>query len=278
MKFRTEIDIRRSANPITHDMPLVTIGSCFSDAIGLRLATDGFDVSVNPMGVLFNPVSIANVLNRALERRQYTVDDLYADSVGTYHCLDFESRRQSTDVDSLLSSINADFVTFANNLVRARRVIVTWGTAWVFDHLPTGRVVGNCHRLPDSEFSRRLISMDDIVQLWQPLCRRLDILLTISPVRHLNDGLHGNTLSKSILHLAADVLAAEYFPAYEALIDDLRDYRFYADDLKHPSTQGEEYIYECFKRAYFDHVTDERATVCRKENQRAAHRPILKQP
>ena len=277
MKFRTEIEIKRSGQPISHSDRLLTIGSCFSDAIGSRLAADGFNVAVNPMGVLFNPISIANIFERALARKLYTAEDLYKDETGIRHCLDFESRRQSADADVLLESVNNDFSVFCETLLKADRIFVTFGTAWVLAHKPTGnRIVGNCHKLPAREFECRRLRVSDIVSRWLPLVRRLPIVLTVSPVRHLNDGLHGNTLSKSILQLSVDSLdGAEYFPAFEILMDDLRDYRFYADDLKHPSVMGEDYIYERFGEMFFTPETRAKALLCRKQFKQQAHRQII---
>lgn len=278
MKFRTEIEIKRSEQPVTHRDRLLTIGSCFSDSIGKRLSSDGFDVSVNPMGVLFNPLSIANVFERALEGRKYSTEDLYKDSEGIFHCLDFESRRQGNDPEKLLDELNHDFILFATRLVEADRIFVTFGTAWIFSHLPSdNRIVGNCHKLPDREFVRFLTSVSEITARWSPLTRKLPIVFTVSPVRHLNDGLHGNTLSKSILQLAVSELTdAEYFPAFEILIDDLRDYRFYGEDLKHPSKMAEDYVYERFGEMFFSRETVATAAEFRRRSLREAHRPIIK--
>lgn len=280
MRFRTEVEIPRGLRPISHDNRIVTIGSCFSDAIGRRLVESGLTAAVNPMGVLFNPVSIATAISRALNSNFFTGDDLYRDRAGMYHALDFESRRQGPDAAALLDSLNEDFAEFRRVVAQADILIVTFGTAWCFRHLPTDRIVGNCHKLPDSQFERALVCPQNIKTLWDPIVNGRRVIFTVSPVRHLNDGLHGNTLSKANLHLGIDSLCAtnpdcEYFPAFEALVDDLRDYRFYADDLKHPSAQGEEYVFEKFTETYFDRDTRARAENVRKAARLAAHRPIL---
>ncbi len=280
IKFRTEIDVPRSSYPICHSDRIVTLGSCFSDAIGSRLSDGGFGIAVNPMGVLFNPVSIANTVRRALTGQEYGIDDLYCDADGIWHALDYESRRRDTDPHRLLATLNADFATAAEDICNADVWLLTFGTAWTFKHLPTDRVVGNCHKLPDRDFERCMVDVDDIVRTWQPLIGSRRTVLTISPVRHLNDGLHGNSLSKARLLLAVDRLCSlyprtEYFPAYEALVDDLRDYRFYADDLKHPSKVAEDYVYELFGRMFFDRATADRADRATRAALRARHRPIL---
>ena len=253
MKFRTEIEIKRSPRLISHKDRLMTVGSCFSDAIGSRLARDGFDVAVNPMGILFNPLSIANIFERALESRLYGIDDLFRSDDGIYHCLDFESRRQSNDADGLLRDLNRDFGQFSDRLLKADIIFVTFGTAWVFKHIPSrDKIVGNCHKLQDRDFKRELCTVE-------------------------NNGLHGNTLSKAILQLAVSRLDnSEYFPAFEILLDDLRDYRFYADDLKHPSKAGEDYVYERFGEMFFSRETLSLASEYRRKSMFEAHRQIIK--
>lgn len=281
MKFRTEIDIYPSENKLTQQDRLIALGSCFSQAVGSRLDEGGISTAVNPMGVLFNPVSIASVVKRSLEGREYTRDDLYKDNNGIYHLLAFESRRQNKDAAALLETVNHDFTKFSQTLAEADCLLVTFGTAWCFSHIPTDKVVGNCHKLPDSEFERFLCPTNEIVDLWEDIVSQVPrIIFTVSPVRHLNAGLHGNTLSKARLHLAVENLCesspkVEYFPAYEALIDDLRDYRFYADDMKHPSNQAEEYIFEKFTGCYFTPAVQDKIRENRKAALRLKHRSIL---
>lgn len=281
MKFRTQLDIRRSALQLGMTTPLISVGSCFSRAIGQRLADGGVDICVTPMGILFNPLSIGSVLLRAMRGKQFAASDLYCDSAGIYHALAFESRRQSDKPDMLLDELNADFARYSRSLKDAGCLLVTFGTAWCFHHIPTDSLVGNCHKLPDIEFCRRLCSVEEIVETWRPIVesgRR--IIFTVSPVRHLNDGLYGNTLSKARLHLAIEALCdeydnVEYFPAYEALVDDLRDYRFYADDMKHPSPIAEEYIFEIFAETYYSRVDREAIADGRRRSRHLLHRSIL---
>lgn len=281
MKFRTQIEVSKPKTMLRLKQPMLSLGSCFSRAIGSRLADGGADICVTPMGVLFNPVSIAHIVDRALRHELFTHDDLYRDSAGGYHALAFESRRQGSEPQQLLEQLNTDFTVFTDVLERAECLIVTFGTAWCFYHIPTDCVVGNCHKLPDGEFSRHLCSVDEICNLWRPiLASGRRTIFTVSPVRHLNDGLHGNTLSKARLHLAIEQLCAdygnaEYFPAYEALVDDLRDYRFYADDLKHPSPMAEEYIFEHFSDTYFRREDQEVIAATRRLARQSLHRTII---
>ena len=281
MKLRTELEIRRSTNPLNEQDSLVSLGSCFSHAVGSRLFQGGISISVTPMGILFNPLSIGETVKRALERRPFSYNDLYQDSTGIFHALAFESRRQNTDADLLLGDLNKDFDAFSDALSAADCWLITFGTAWCFSHIPTNSVVGNCHKLNDKEFNRFLCSVEQITNLWTSLIpKNKRIIFSVSPVRHLNDGLHGNTLSKSILHLSINHLVnrfpnVEYFPAYEALNDDLRDYRFYADDLKHPSTMAEEYIFELFLKTYYETSVIQNIVDTRRKFIHQQHRPIL---
>lgn len=273
IRLRTEIEPVRHREPISHDDHIVMLGSCFTDNIGALLERDGFRVSVNPMGALYNPHSIADAVERALSGRPFTREDLVLYE-GIYHCLSFESRRQNADADALLEDLNRDFSAFAAELRAADIWIITFGTAYVFEYTADGHIVGNCHKLPAQSFVRRRLSVAEITGRWQQLTCGRRVIFTVSPVRHLADGLHGNQLSKATLLLAAENLG-EYFPAYEILNDDLRDYRFYDSDLRHPSPTAVEYIYEKFKDTYFSKDT------CRiaEENRRIAaaknHRQIL---
>lgn len=282
MRFRTVTDIRPTSCPIDRDTSIVTLGSCFSAAIGGRLEQSGFNIAVNPMGVLFNPVTIARAVELALAGYRFSEEDLFLNEAdGTWHALQFESRRQGRDPQELLDGLNADFKAFSDRLKAADVWIVTLGTAWSFHHKPTDSVAGNCHKLPDSQFERRLADTEQIVRMWTPLVKAAKrVIFTVSPVRHLNNGLHGNTLSKAILHLAVERLCSlnnccEYFPAYEALMDDLRDYRFYADDLKHPTAMAEEYIYNLFCETYLTEQEFRRAEETRRRARALNHRPIL---
>lgn len=259
--------------PITHDDRIVMLGSCFTDSVGGLLARDGFNVTANPLGVLYNPLSIAQVVQRAMVGAPYTIDDL-TERDGVWHCLELESRRQDTDPQRLLDSLNGDLQAFANNLRQATVWIITFGTSWVFEL--DGQVVGNCHKLDSRLFDRRRLDIDEITAAWQPVIGGRRVIFTVSPIRHLADGLHGNQLSKATLLLTIDRMGAEYFPAYEILNDDLRDYRFYAADLKHPSPMAVDYVYEVFEKTYFTAETRQRALLARQQAARAAHRPIIK--
>jgi len=275
VKFRTEIELPRYA-PIDADESIVMLGSCFADNIGTRLEQYGFDVVHNPLGPLFNPLSTAAAVIRALDDRPFTIDDLTLRD-GTWHALDAAARYHAGDSEALLAALNRDFAPLRHALAKPCTLFVTFGTAYIYRLAGTGAVVANCHKLPAQQFVRERISADAIVQQWHRHVARLDrcgirVIFTVSPVRHVADGLHANNLSKATLLLAVDALGAEYFPAYEIVCDDLRDYRFYAADLKHPSETAIDYIYEKFADAYFSAATKETARERHAAYLRSAHR------
>lgn len=254
------------------------LGSCFTTNIGEQLAIDGFNVTVNPTGVLYNPASIANMLERAAQKRTYTDGDMFRDDDGTFHLLDFPNSFRGTDPEQLLSLGNERLAQLSVALDEADTLIITFGTAWVFDLISTGLTAGNCHKLPARLFNRRRLSCAEIVDRWSDLVNDRRVIFTVSPIRHMADGLHGNTLSKATLQLAVEQLVergAEYFPAYEIMMDDLRDYRFYAADMKHPSETAVQYIYEVFKQRYFTAETMNIADANRRQNKFSQHRQLL---
>lgn len=283
-KFRTEYE-PQSRRAIGRDTPILLLGSCFSDEIGSRLVRDGFHAVHNPTGPLFNPLSLAHTVSDALKRREYDIADLTPGPRGM-HCLAFASRYSGDDGHSVTQAVNTDLQK-AIDLMSApgpKVLIATFGTIYTF-YLHGTVPVGNCHKFPASDFVRRPLELGQIVDMWQTIIDSISadtrIIFTVSPVRHLADGFHGNAVSKATLLLATDALVAanpdrcEYFPAFEILNDDLRDYRFYAPDLKHPSDTAAEYIYTKFCETYFDSGTMADAEAARRAAARAAHRQII---
>lgn len=284
MKFRTEIEAVKSNHRISISQRVLMLGSCFTDNIGSRLDMDGFKVIHNPLGPLYNPVSIANCIKRALGRQYYSADELVQGPNG-YHCLDYASRYSGDNRDEVTDHVNRDFGNVAESIDNPdlQTLVITFGSAFVFER--HGAVVGNCHKFPAPEFERRLLSVSEIVGLWSSIIESLPtnihIIFTVSPIRHLADGLHGNEISKATLLLAVDQLCtsyagrAEYFPSYEIMIDDLRDYRFYASDMKHPSEVAVDYIYDFFLNTYTTRQTQDEAAENRRRYRASQHRQIL---
>lgn len=259
MQLLTPTDIQPLCPRIAHGDKLLVMGSCFASHIGGRLAQMKWQAEVNPFGVLYNPSSIAEALSLLMDYRPLKEDTLTLFPDGGWNTWLHHSAYSLPDKDKSLTQINARMELAAKRLIEADVLVITLGTAWVYRLKENGRIVGNCHKMPDRMFVRQRLTVGDIVSEYVALLGRLwsvnpqlRILFTVSPVRHLKDGLHGNQLSKSTLLLAVDELCATfpgqcyYFPAYEIVVDELRDYRFYAEDMAHPSMQAVEYVWECF--------------------------------
>ena len=285
MNFITPIQIPPSTIRIGYEHRTMIFGSCFAEAIGQRLSDLLFPVDLNPFGILYNPDSIAAAIRRLMDGNLFTADELtrYDD---LYHSLLHHGSFSAPTADECLERINARLSAGAEFLAAADRIIVTFGTSYVYRWKGTGLVVGNCHKMPDDYFRRERLSVDEIADTWLPLMDcihrqrpTLKWIFTVSPVRHLRDGAHENNLSKSVLHLIIEKLIslyptiANYFPAYELMMDELRDYRFYAEDMCHPSPVAIHYISDRFESTYMDAKT--RAWLRRAE---ALHRDLQHRP
>ncbi len=283
MKFRTELTPQPLAATIDYADEILTLGSCFATRIGERLAAARFRTVTNPTGVLFNPLSIAKALESFATDRPIAREELHAES-GIWFHYDFHGSFSAPTPEMALQQMQTARRAGSNALRRATRLILTFGTAWVYDLRATGRTVANCHKQPADRFVRRRLTVEEIVArfdalLTGPLADK-PIILTVSPVRHLADGLEQNSVSKATLRLAAEELRlrhpgqVEYFPAYELLMDDLRDYRFYADDLLHPSPAAVEYIWEHFTEAALSEQARRLLPEVEAVVRAAAHRPL----
>lgn len=285
LRFRTEIEPQGFWPWIEPTTAITLLGSCFADSVGAALARDGFDTMANPMGPLYNPSSLFRCLTDALTGRRYGAGDFTPGPMG-HHCLDYASRYCGPDADALAARLNGELEVLRAHLTRggSKLLCLTLGTAYVF-YLDGSIPVGNCHKFPASRFGRRRLNTGEIAEGWKrlrPLLPEdLNIILTVSPIRHLADGLHGNNISKAVLHLAGEEICADgravYFPAFEIVNDDLRDYRFYADDLKRPSDMAVEYIYDVFSRSFMTDAARAAAAEGRRASAAAAHRPIIGQ-
>ena len=259
MQLLTPTQIEPLQPKITHSQRLVVMGSCFATHIGGRLAQMKWRTEVNPFGVLYNPLSIAEALTSLLDYRPLAEEELTLFPDGGWNTWLHHSSYSLPERGEALAHINTRMERAAQMLGEADTLIITLGTAWVYRLKEDGRVVGNCHKVPERMFIRQRLTVEEIVDTYDALLERVwnvnpnvRILFTISPVRHLKDGLHGNQLSKATLLLAADELCTkyqervQYFPAYEIVMDELRDYRFYAEDMAHPSLQAVDYVWKQF--------------------------------
>ena len=270
---------------------IVTIGSCFADEMASRLADGGFSVEKNPFGTLYNPASVAVALDYLIDDRKITASDLVQHD-GLWHSWYHHGSFSRPSADECLEVCNAGINMAHKALADAGLLMVTFGTAWVFElsgqRPGDAKIVSNCHKLPSDRFVRRLMTVDEIVAMWTALLDRLhafnpqlSVLFTVSPIRHMADGAHGNQLSKSVLLLAIDRLSAlnpqssiSYFPAYEIVLDELRDYRFFASDMTHPSELAADIVYDRLEQCCMSPATRQLAHNNRKAARRSRHIPL----
>lgn len=261
MNFRTQVELPKRETEIRHSDRIMLFGSCFAENIGNLLLANKFRCDVNPFGILYNPLSIVEALWQILSHQTYTAA-------------------------SCLSSINTRLEQASAGLPQLDWLVITWGTAFAYWLKERTMVVGNCHKQPDSLFTRQLLTVEEIVTEWECVLVELrkvnpflKILFTVSPIRHSKDGMHGNQISKSTLLLAVDELCRRwsdcyYFPSYEIMMDELRDYRFYADDMLHPSPVAVSYLWECFTECYFSKETDRIMKEWEDIRKALAHKPF----
>jgi len=286
INYCTHIDISRSHFDVSYKDCLLFAGSCFADNIGDKMRESQFRVSVNPFGVLYNPLSVASVFRRLLKPEPFVDNNLFYYD-GMYHSFMHHGKFSGTSVEGSLNKINESLASSVEHFHATDYLIITFGTAYVFRFKESGHVVSNCHKLPAAQFERELLTVDRIIETWTDLLEdlwaekpSLKVIFTVSPIRHLKDGAHFNQISKSTLLLAQQSLVDKYpgrisyFPAYELMMDELRDYRFYASDMIHPSEIAINYIWERFCDTYMDSGTKnamkEVENICRA----LKHRPL----
>lgn len=256
MKLQTPVADEKCRVGISYDDKIMMLGSCFSDNIGKRLSELGFDVCVNPFGTLYNPASIASAVSRLVNGEHFTEKDCVEIGAGCERVCSFSHHTSfsGTDAKEFLTKANDALDTASRFFRECNKVIITLGTSWCFRHIGTGSIVSNCLKHPAAEFQRERLEVQEIATLLKDIIetycgKRKEYIFTVSPIRHFKDGAHGNQLSKAGLLLGIDSVIgdrAEYFPAYEIVMDELRDYRFYAEDMCHPTSQTTEYILERF--------------------------------
>ena len=254
MKFVTSVDIAPSIKKISYSDNILLLGSCFADNIGTKFGEYYFPTTVNPFGILYNPASIASALHTAQSPHHLTP---IIHHNGLWHSFSHHGSFSCASKEQLLYACEQSRAQLREALQHTTTVIITFGTAWVYEY--EGQVVSNCHKIPANLFVRRRLTVDEIVSIWQPLLASMPDkhwIFTVSPIRHIKDGLHDNQLSKAVLLQSIEQLSqlsianCSYFPSYEIMLDELRDYRFYADDMLHPSPVAVEYIWQRFVDTY----------------------------
>lgn len=290
MKFRTEYKAVPSPLRLSPLHPVVLIGSCFTDNIASKMKESQWEAFCDA-GTLYNPMSIARVLELLIFDEDHVATirkSLFSTDDGIVHSWLFDTHFSRTSAEDCIDNIEKCRESLLGTLSKAETLIVTFGTAWCYykDKEEAG-LVANCHKMPQSMFERRRLTIGEISALWSDLCNRLttlypnlNIIFTVSPVRHLKDGFEGNARSKATLHLAVEEICQAsdkcfYFPAYEIVNDDLRDYRFYASDLAHPSDTAVEYIWEIFRQTYVDAEGERLLKEGNRRYKALNHRPIF---
>jgi hypothetical protein len=289
--FQIDINVRQLAPKIQHTDKLLLVGSCFTEHIGDYLSKHKWTVLQNPNGILFNPVSVCQSLISYAENRQYTEADLFAHNEA-FHSWQHHSRFSATDKQTALQTINASQTVAHQFLQTADWLIITLGSAWVYEltsEAPNAKpqeIAANNHKGPHAWFNRKLMSIEQLYATLDQLLHRLrrlnpqlKIIFTISPVRHLREGVVENNRSKALLIQAVHQLVEKldklyYFPAYELVIDVLRDYRFYAEDMAHPNYQATQFVWEHFVQAAFDEPTQALLQQLNELNAAMAHKPF----
>ena len=266
MQFTTKIPIQKSSFPIDYDSKILLLGSCFAENMGEKFDYFKFQTTINPFGIIFNSVSIEKLIRRSIEKRKFTENDIFFHN-DLWHCFEVHSELSNSDKDAFLESLN-DLISSTNkHLSDSTHIIITLGTSWVYRHRQaqsdSDGVVANCHKVPQKEFTKELLSIqqieesiESIISLVHSVNPNCKFIFTVSPVRHIKDGFIENTLSKA--HLISAIhkiinhhpLPNTYFPAYEIMMDELRDYRFYGEDMLHPNQTAIDYIWIQFFQNY----------------------------
>lgn len=263
MNFRTNIQLKKERNQIDYDSKLLLIGSCFSENISEKLKYFKFNTFSNPFGILFNPIAIERLITNAINSIKYTEKNIF-ELNERWHSFDAHSDLSANSKTGLLHNLNSQISLTQTQLKEATHLIITVGTSWVYRFIENDTIVGNCHKVPQKKFLKELLSVEEIVNtleniimLVKDINPSVNIIFTVSPVRHLKDGFVENSQSKahllSAIHKIADARnQLYYFPSYEVLLDDLRDYRFYSRDMVHPNEIAINYIWEQFTNVWVD--------------------------
>jgi len=265
MNLQTKIPLSKVANQIEYGSQLLLLGSCFVENIGAKFSYFKFQSVQNPLGILFNPLAIEKLVCKALSGFEYTEADIFYLNE-KWQCYDAHSNLSNTSKELLIANLNERLEATKNQIEKASHIILTLGTAWVYHLKENGNSVANCHKVPQKEFDKKLLSTDAIrksllasIEVLKKANPTIKIILTLSPVRHIKDGFVENQQSKAHLltaiHDVVDESGVLYFPSYEILMDELRDYRFYATDMVHPNQLAIDYIWERFKEVWIAEKT-----------------------
>jgi len=284
MNFTTPVSIPKNDVRLNYHQPIFLMGSCFTENIGNKLKESKLSTNINPLGIVYNPIALARGLKRVIKNQLYTERELTQFN-NKWISFDHHGSFSSFNKDECLNAINNSLENAHNQFKECSTIIVTLGSAWGYEHTNAG-IVANCHKIPSKEFKKRLLtvkeiisSFEDVLALVKTINPNLNFIFTVSPVRHVKDGLHENNLSKSTLHLAINNLVQQhpncsYFPAYEIIIDELRDYRFYNEDMAHPTHTAIKFVWEKFVDSFFTKESNNLLLEIQKLNHSVNHRPF----
>lgn len=265
MNLQTKIPLQpQQHNQIDYNSSILLLGSCFVENIGNKLDYFKFKKLQNPLGILFQPLAIERLITNAINEKDYTEDDIFFNNE-QWHCYDAHSKLSATSKEDLLNNLNEQIKLTHQQISKSTHIVITLGTAWVYRHIETDSIVANCHKVPQKKFLKELLSVNEITESLQSITalirsvnKEASVLFTVSPVRHLKDGFVENTQSKahlisaihSVLSPRAQSRGLYYFLSYEIMMDELRDYRFYAEDMIHPNQTAINYIWEKFQEVW----------------------------
>lgn len=285
MKFQTTIPIKKSDFLIDYSSKLVSLGSCFAENMGDKFDYFKFSTITNPFGIIFNPISLEKIIIRSIHKKYFTEKDIFFHNEA-WHCFEVHSELSNPNKTEFLTTLNQLIDITNGHLEKVTHCLITLGTSWVYKHIESDVIVANCHKVSQKQFVKELLSVADIeaslkrivseIQVVNPNCK---FIFTISPVRHNKDGFVENNVSKSHLitalnHFLTNATSSIYFPSYEIMMDELRDYRFYAEDMLHPSQTAIDYIWMKFSENYINETEFETMQHVSEIQKALNHRPF----
>ena len=285
MNFTTKIPVTKSNSPIDYSSQIVALGSCFAENMGEKFDFYKFQNTTNPFGIIFNPVSIEKILERAIHLNYFTETDLFFHNE-LWHCYEVHSDLSQPNKEAMLSNLNRLLTEMNSKLATATHLFITYGTSWVYQLKASNAVVANCHKVAQDQFEKEILSVTEIenaiqnsIDLIQKINPKCQVVFTVSPVRHIKDGFVENQRSKANLISAMHTSISQqptssYFPSYEIVMDELRDYRFYAQDLLHPNAVAIDYIWERFCESNISEAAQQVMQEVESIQKGMAHRPF----
>ena len=285
MKFQTTIPIKKSDFLIDYSSKLVSLGSCFAENMGEKFDYYKFSTITNPFGIIFNPISLEKIILRSIHKKYFTENDIFFHNEA-WHCFEVHSELSNPNKTEFLTALNQLIDTTNGHLEKATHCLITLGTSWVYKHIESDELVANCHKVSQKQFVKELLSVADVeaslkrivseIQVVNPNCK---FIFTISPVRHSKDGFVENNISKSHLitalyHFLSNTSSSIYFPSFEIMMDELRDYRFYAEDMLHPNQTAIDYIWMKFSENYINETEFETMQHVSEIQKALNHRPF----